>query len=48
MHFDIIWVDISEHAVGVGIGLVGFVATISIFLPKNSKLYKLIKWMKKK
>ena len=48
MHFDIIWEHISAHAAGVGIGLLGFIATVSMFLPKDSKLYKLINWMKKK
>lgn len=48
MHFNIIWEHIQPHLMGIGIGLLGFMATISIFLPKDSKLYKLITWMKKK
>tara|TARA_A100001391_G_scaffold202468_1_gene192165 strand:- start:2073 stop:2222 length:150 start_codon:yes stop_codon:yes gene_type:complete len=48
IHIQIIWEHIQAHAVGIGIGLLGFMATISIFLPKDSKLYKLITWMKKK
>ena len=48
IHIQIIWEHIQQHAVGIGIGILGFLATISMFLPKNSKLYKLINFLTKK
>ena len=47
MHFDIIYEYIKEHIVGVLIGIGGLIATISMFMPKNSKAKKIIDWFKK-
>jgi hypothetical protein len=48
MHFNIIWEHIQPHMLGIGIGLLGFLATISMFIPKDSKVFKLIKFLTKK
>ncbi len=47
MHIEIIYEHIKEHIIGVLIGLGGLIATISMFMPKNSKAKKLIDWFKK-
>jgi hypothetical protein len=48
IHFNIIWEHIQEHAVGIALGILGFLATISMFFPKDSKLYKIINFLTKK
>lgn len=48
MHFNIIWEHIQPHMLGIGIGLLGFLATISMFIPKNSKVFKFINFLTKK
>tara|TARA_X000001382_G_C3143059_1_gene170261 strand:- start:32 stop:187 length:156 start_codon:yes stop_codon:yes gene_type:complete len=48
IHLQIIWEHIQAHAVGIGVGILGFLATISMFMPKNSKLYKVINFLSKR
>jgi|TARA_Y100000289_G_scaffold2739_1_gene2607 hypothetical protein len=48
IHFQIIWEHIQAHAVAIGVALLAFLATLSIFLPRNSKLFKIITFLTKK
>jgi hypothetical protein len=48
MHFSIIWEHIQPHLVAIGIALIAFLATITIFIPKNTKLYKFLTFLTKK
>lgn len=48
IHIQIIWEHIQPHMLGIGLGLLGFLATISMFMPKNSKAFKFIKFLTKK
>jgi len=48
IHFDIILEHIQPHLTGICIGLGGFICTLSMFMPRHWKIFKLISWMKKK
>ena len=48
IHIQIIWEHIQPHILGIGLGILGILATVSMFLPKDSKLYKLINFLTKK
>ncbi len=48
MHFNIIWEHIQPHLMGIGIALIAFVATMTIFIPKNTKLYKFLTFLTKR
>lgn len=47
IYLEIIWEVIKGNIIGVLIGLGGLIATISMFMPKNSKFKKIIEWFKK-
>ena len=48
IYIEIIWESIKGHMLAVGIGIIGLLVTISMFMPKDSKLYKLINFFSKK
>ena len=48
IYLQIIWEAIKANMIGVMIGLVGLMATITLFLPKNSRLYKILNFLSKK
>jgi hypothetical protein len=48
IYIEIIWESIKGNVIAVGIGILGLLATISMFMPKDSKLYKLINFLNKK
>jgi len=48
IYIEVIWEAIKANVIGASIGLLGLLATMSMFLPKSSKLYKIINWIKKK
>ena len=48
IYLQIIWEAIKANIIGVIIGLVGLIATITLFLPKNSRLYKILNFLSKK
>ena len=48
IYIQIIWESIKGNMLAVGIGIIGLLATISMFMPKDSKLYKLINFFSKK
>ena len=48
IYIEVIWEVIKANVIAVLIGLGGLICTISIFIPKNSKIYKIIDWFKKK
>tara|TARA_R100000234_G_C4923266_1_gene145134 strand:+ start:372 stop:518 length:147 start_codon:yes stop_codon:yes gene_type:complete len=47
IYLQIIWEAIKTNAVGWAIGFVGLIAVLMMFIPKDSKLYKIINWFKK-
>ena len=48
IYLQIIWEAIKGNIIAVGIGLIGLLATISMFMPKDSKIYKLVNFLSKK
>ena len=48
IYLQIIWEAIKGNIIAVGIGIIGLLATISMFMPKDSKIYKLINFLSKK
>ncbi len=48
IYIEIIWESIKSNVLAVGIGIIGLLATISMFMPKDSKIYKLINFLSKK
>tara|TARA_R100000773_G_scaffold29104_1_gene24978 strand:- start:1736 stop:1891 length:156 start_codon:yes stop_codon:yes gene_type:complete len=45
---EIILEQIKNNLVGIGLGLLGLAATLCMFLPKDSKLYKFLNFLTKK
>jgi len=48
MHFSIIWEHIQPHLMAISIALIAFLATLTIFIPKDTKLYKFLTFLTKK
>lgn len=48
IYLEIIFEAIKADLLAVGLGILGLLATISMFMPKDSKLYKLINFFSKK
>ena len=47
IYLEIIWESIKGNFMGWCFGLLGLGAVLMMFIPKDSKLYKLINWFKK-
>ena len=48
IYIEIIWEAIKGNMLAVGIGVIGLLATISMFMPEDSRLYKIINFLSKK
>ena len=47
IYLEVIWEVIKGNVIAVLIGLGWLICTLSIFIPKNSKVFKIIDWFKK-
>tara|TARA_R100001163_G_C5027980_1_gene169022 strand:- start:924 stop:1073 length:150 start_codon:yes stop_codon:yes gene_type:complete len=48
IYLEVIWQAIKANAIGLLIGLGGLICTLSMFMPRHWKIFKFIKWAKKK
>jgi hypothetical protein len=48
IYLEVIWEAIKANVIGACIGLLAFLATMTIFIPKDSKIYKILTFLTKK
>lgn len=48
IYLKIIMEQIQDNLIGAGVATLGILATISMFLPKNNKFRKFIRWITKR